>query len=43
MPVPSDAALIGCQFFQQGFAIDPAANAAGLTASNGALVLIGRQ
>ncbi len=41
-PVPQNNALLGVSFYQQGFAIDPAANAAGLTASNSVRVTIGR-
>ncbi len=41
-PVPQNNALLGISFYQQGFAIDPAVNAAGLTASNSVRVTIGR-
>src|SRR5262249_56177028 len=34
MPVPLSNALLGLSFYQQGYAIDPAANAAGLVAGN---------
>ncbi len=42
LPVPQNSALLGATLYQQGFAIDPAANAAGLTASNAVRVTIGR-
>ncbi len=42
LPVPQNSALLGATLYQQGFAIDPAANVAGLTASNAVRVTIGR-
>lgn len=42
MPVPQNSALLGVTLYQQGFALDPAANAAGLTASNAVRVTVGR-
>jgi hypothetical protein len=42
LPVPLVPSLIGNRFFQQGYAIDPSANALGMTASNSARVSIGR-
>lgn len=41
LPLPPGAALLGLRFFQQGFVVDPAANALGLAASNGASATIG--
>jgi hypothetical protein len=41
MPVPMSSALIGVVLYQQGFSIDPAANAAGLAASNSVRITIG--
>ena len=32
--VPNDVALVGGSFFNQGFVLDPPANAAGITSSN---------
>ena len=42
LPIPDQVALLGGQLFVQGLIIDPAANSAGLTVSDKALVLIGR-
>lgn len=42
MPVPQNNALLGVTLYQQGFAIDPAANAAGLTAGNSVRLSVGR-
>jgi len=39
--VPNDAGLLGVQFFNQGAAIDPGANAAGVTVSNAGAAVIG--
>jgi hypothetical protein len=39
--VPTDAALVGTPFYQQGIAIDPGVNAAGLTVSNAGASVIG--
>ncbi len=41
MPVPTNYVLLGVRLYQQGFALDPAANAAGLTAGNAVRVRIG--
>jgi hypothetical protein len=41
LPVPSVSGLLGVEFFLQAFAWDPAANAAGVTASNGGRCRIG--
>ncbi len=42
MPVPMNNALLGVAVYQQGFAFDPAANAAGLVASNSVRHTVGR-
>jgi hypothetical protein len=39
--VPTDVALVGTPFYQQGIAIDPGVNAAGLTVSNAGASVIG--
>jgi hypothetical protein len=41
MPIPNDQAFVGLAFYDQAFALDPAANAAGATASNAAAATIG--
>jgi hypothetical protein len=41
MPVPNSAVLNGVQFYQQGYSVDPAANAAGFVASNAVRIGIG--
>ena len=41
LPLPPGGALLGLRFYQQGFVVDPAANAFGLAASNGAAGTIG--
>jgi hypothetical protein len=41
LPVPSLPALLGVELFVQAFAFDPAANAAGVTVSNGGRCRIG--
>lgn len=41
LPLPAAAALLRVSFWNQGFAFDPAANAAGLTASNAVRTTIG--
>ncbi|MBK8096898.1 MAG: hypothetical protein IPK26_07315 [Planctomycetes bacterium] len=43
LPVPNLAALVGCVLYQQAFATDPAANAAGLTASNAVRITVGHR
>jgi hypothetical protein len=35
LPIPDDAGLLGAPFFNQAFVLDPPANRAGLSASNG--------
>ncbi|MAE77488.1 MAG: hypothetical protein CMJ85_11545 [Planctomycetes bacterium] len=40
LPIPSVASLSGLTLFSQGFAIDSAANAFGMSASNGGKVVI---
>jgi hypothetical protein len=40
-PIPNDQAFVGFDFYNQAFALDPAANAAGVVASNAAQVHIG--
>lgn len=42
MPVPQNHALLGITLYQQGFALDPTANAAGLTAGNAVRITVGR-
>jgi hypothetical protein len=42
MPVPLSNALLGLSFYQQGYSIDPAANAAGLVAGNAVRITVGR-
>jgi hypothetical protein len=42
MPVPISNALVGVVLYQQGFPLDPLANAAGLAASNSVRITIGR-
>jgi len=42
LPVPLSNALLGLSFYQQGYAIDPAANAAGLVAGNAVQITVGR-
>ncbi|MBK8096241.1 MAG: hypothetical protein IPK26_03995 [Planctomycetes bacterium] len=42
IPVPNLAGLLGAVIHQQAFAIDPTANAAGLTASNAVRLTVGR-
>ena len=42
LPVPLQAALLGTAIYQQGFAIDPAANSLGLTATNSVRATVGR-
>jgi len=39
--LPAGSQLLGVRFYQQGFVFDPAANAAGLVASNAAAATIG--
>ncbi|MBK8098596.1 MAG: hypothetical protein IPK26_15910 [Planctomycetes bacterium] len=41
LAIPSTVALAGVQIFQQGFAIEPGANAAGALASNGCEIIVG--
>ncbi len=43
MTVPTNSALIGATFFAQTLVIDPAANSAGVTASNALSFTIGRR
>ncbi len=42
MAVPSDNALVGAVFYEQGISLDPLANAAGIAVSNAVRVTIGR-
>jgi hypothetical protein len=42
LPVPNHLALIGMVLYQQGYAIDPGANPAGMTTSSSVRVTIGR-
>lgn len=42
LPVPGDPAFMGLFLYNQGFALDPAANAAGLTATRGGRGCVGR-
>jgi hypothetical protein len=42
MPVPLSNALLGLSFYQQGYAVDPAANAASLVAGNAVRITVGR-
>lgn len=41
LPIPNVPALVGAAFYNQAFALDPSANAAGLTATNGGRATIG--
>jgi hypothetical protein len=41
VPVPSNAALVGSMFYQQGWSFDPTANATGMTTSNSVRLTIG--
>lgn len=41
LPLPANPAFVGTVFFNQAFAIDPTANAAGLTTSNGGRATLG--
>src|SRR5262249_17820146 len=41
IPIPNNQAFVGLAFYNQAFALDPAANAAGATASNAATATIG--
>ena len=41
IPIPNNQAFVGLAFYNQAFALDPAANAAGATASNAAAATIG--
>ena len=40
--IPANNAFLGITFFNQGFSLDPAANAAGLTTSNAARGVVGK-
>jgi hypothetical protein len=42
LPIPANAALIGQPFYNQAASIDPAANAAGLAASNAGAGIVGQ-
>ena len=42
LPVPEHASLLGMVVFEQGFAVDPAFNSLGLTASNSIRATVGR-
>ncbi len=42
IPIPVHGTLLGVPLYQQGFALDPAANTAGLTASNLVRSIVGR-
>lgn len=41
LTIPNSTALAGVRLFQQGFALEPGANAAGITASNGIELVVG--
>src|SRR5262249_40878525 len=41
IPIPNNQAFVGLAFYNQAFALDPPANAAGATASNAAAATIG--
>jgi hypothetical protein len=43
LAIPNATFLLGLAFYQQGFAVDPGANAAGLTLTNSMQGLIGRR
>jgi hypothetical protein len=41
LAVPAQSALVGLLLYGQAFSVDPAANAFGFTASNGARIRVG--
>jgi hypothetical protein len=43
LPLPNDLNLVGARFYNQGLVLDPPANSAGLTTSNGAAATIGKK